>query len=164
MKKEIFVTGKTLEDALASAISELGVASADEFEYEVLEQAKKGLFGIGASPAKVKVIYTLKGEEIALMFVSGACCLHSYVENVRITETYADGSTEKKSLVYPTSLDDWLTSALTTESEIFYFSDYNHLSVARIRTDSEKQLSLVTVEAIANEVIFGLAGVSIKKC
>ena len=69
MKKEIFVTGKTLEDALASAISELGVASADEFEYEVLEQAKKGLFGIGASPAKVKVIYTLKGEEIALEFV-----------------------------------------------------------------------------------------------
>lgn len=69
MKKEIIVTGKALEDALASAVAELGVASKEDFEYEVLEEAKKGLFGIGAAPAKIKVVYTLKGEEIALEFV-----------------------------------------------------------------------------------------------
>ena len=62
-------TGKTVDEALSEALKELGIASADEVEYKVLEEAKKGLFGIGASPAKISVTYTVGGGELALEFV-----------------------------------------------------------------------------------------------
>ena len=52
--KEIITTGKTVDAALTAALNELGKA-ADQVEYEVLEEGKKGLFGIGASDAKIRV-------------------------------------------------------------------------------------------------------------
>ena len=59
MKKEIIITGKTTEDALKKAAEELGAKSVDELSFEVLEEAKKGLFGIGAAPAKIKATYVV---------------------------------------------------------------------------------------------------------
>ena len=70
MKKEITVTAKTVADAVARAVEELGAPSADAIEYTVLEEPKKGMiFGIGAVPAKVLATYTLGGEYTALEFV-----------------------------------------------------------------------------------------------
>ena len=80
-----------------------------------------------------------------------------------MTVIYADGSEESVSLVYPLSLDDWLVPALQKESESFYFNDYNHATVRRICLDSEKELAGVKVEAVANEVILGVMGVSISR-
>ncbi len=57
MIKETIATGKTVEIAVNAACETLGV-TADEVEVSVLEEAKKGLLGIGASDAKVSV--TLK--------------------------------------------------------------------------------------------------------
>ncbi len=68
MKKEIIVTGKTVEEALELAKEQIG-DTADSMTHEVVEAPKKGLFGIGSTPAKIKVIYTLKSEQIALEFV-----------------------------------------------------------------------------------------------
>jgi len=76
---------------------------------------------------------------------------------------YKDGSTTEKHLVYPLHVDDWLTSALTTEAEIFYFNDWNHGTVQRIRLDPTKELAEIKVEAISNECIFGVAGISISR-
>lgn len=51
-------TGKTVEDALQAALTELGV-TADDVDVEVLETPSKGIFGIfglfGAKPARIKV-------------------------------------------------------------------------------------------------------------
>ncbi len=69
MKKEIIVTGKTVEEALATAVAELGAPDVESLEYTVLEEPKKGIFGIGAAPAKLEVSYTMKGADIALEFV-----------------------------------------------------------------------------------------------
>ncbi len=69
MKKEIIVTGKTVEDALATAVAELGAPDVESLEYTVLEEPKKGIFGIGAAPARLEVSYTMKGADIALEFV-----------------------------------------------------------------------------------------------
>ena len=80
-----------------------------------------------------------------------------------MTVTYADGTSEVKKLVYPFDYDDWLTSALTTEAEIFYFSDFNHATVQRLRIDPNKELASISIEAVANEVIFGVAGISISR-
>ena len=68
MKKEIIVTGKTIDEAVAAAAEQLG-AAVEDIKYEVIDEPKKGLFGIGATPAKIQATYTLKGEDIALEFV-----------------------------------------------------------------------------------------------
>ena len=52
----IDVTGATDAEAIAKALSELGLER-DDVSVEILERAKKGIFGIGASPAKVRVTY-----------------------------------------------------------------------------------------------------------
>ena len=67
MKKEVVVSAKTVAEAAALAAEQLGVP-ADAIEYEVLEEPKKGLFGIGAAPAKISA--TLRGgENDALEFI-----------------------------------------------------------------------------------------------
>ena len=112
-------------------------------------------------PTDITVGLDGKGRELEILFIASTCCLHTGVENVRITVTYADGTAEATSLVYPLSIDDWLTSALTTEAEIFYFSNYNHASVKRIRLNPEKELRSVKIEAIANELVLGVAGITL---
>ena len=69
MKKEIIVSAKTVEDAVAQAVAELGANSANEIEYTVLEEPKKGLFGIGAQDAKISASYTEGGEKKAFELV-----------------------------------------------------------------------------------------------
>ena len=67
MKKEVVVSAKTIEEAAAQAAEQLGVP-VEAIEYTVLEEPKKGLFGIGAVPAKISA--TLRGgEHDALEFV-----------------------------------------------------------------------------------------------
>ncbi|MBO5879662.1 MAG: hypothetical protein J6Q68_03840 [Clostridia bacterium] len=114
-------------------------------------------------PTEITVPLSKSGEELAILFVASACCLHTGVENARITVTYTDGTTSETKLTYPEDVDDWLTSALTTRSEIFYFNDFNHATVKRIRINPEKELANVKIEAIANELILGIAGISISR-
>ena len=67
MKKEVVVSAKTVAEAAALAAEQLGVP-ADAIEYEIIEEPKKGLFGIGAAPAKISA--TLRGgEHDALEFI-----------------------------------------------------------------------------------------------
>ena len=68
MKKDITVTAKTIEDAALEGATQLGVTRED-VEIEVLEEPKKGFFGMGAVPAKVKVTYILKPLEAARNFI-----------------------------------------------------------------------------------------------
>ncbi len=56
MTKFIEVTGKTEDEAIASALAQLEL-SRDEVSVEILERAKSGFLGIGASPALVRVSY-----------------------------------------------------------------------------------------------------------
>ena len=68
--KEIITTGKTIADAVAAAVAELGVSSAEEIEYTVIDEPKKGIFGIGAQPAKISAKASYKGEIFALNFIN----------------------------------------------------------------------------------------------
>ena len=69
MKKEIIVSAKTIEEALAEAAEKLGAPSVEKLEYTVIDEPKKGLFGIGAVPAKISATYTCGGEEDAVAMV-----------------------------------------------------------------------------------------------
>ena len=56
MEKNIVVTGKTIDLAIESALSQLGL-DRDSVSVLVLQQAKQGFLGFGAQPAKVQVTY-----------------------------------------------------------------------------------------------------------
>ncbi len=79
MKRELEVTAKTVEEAYEKAAAELGVAK-EKIEFTVLEEAKRGFLGIGASDAKVKAVYTLSGAELALEFIK------SVIADMHLTE------------------------------------------------------------------------------
>lgn len=53
-KNTIETTGDTVEDAISKGLAELGVGPTDVI-VEVLEEPSRGVFGIGARPAKVRL-------------------------------------------------------------------------------------------------------------
>ena len=69
MKKEITVTAKTVEEAVARAVAELGAPCADAISYTVLEEPKKGFLGFGAVQAKIAATYQAKGVDAAVEFI-----------------------------------------------------------------------------------------------
>ena len=56
MEKSIITTGKTIEEAVETALQQLGLTR-DDVSYQVISLPKSGFFGIGAVPAKVQVTY-----------------------------------------------------------------------------------------------------------
>jgi len=61
MEKTIVTTGKNIDLAIESALTQLGLTR-DDVSVQVLAQAKPGFLGIGASPAKVQVTYEAPDE------------------------------------------------------------------------------------------------------
>ncbi len=112
-------------------------------------------------PTSITIPLSGAARELAVLFVSTTNAMQTGVENVRITVEYVNGDTESVKLIYPDNIDDWLVPALQTENETVYWNDYNHATVQRIRLDPDRALAAIRVEAIANEVIIGVLGVSI---
>ena len=67
MNREVVVSAKTVDEAVALAAEQLGLP-VSAIEYTVIEEAKKGLFGIGAAPAKISAV-ARGGEYDALEFI-----------------------------------------------------------------------------------------------
>ena len=64
MREYIDVTGKTEDEAIQSALAQLGM-DRDDVSVEILERAKAGFLGIGSAPARVRVSYDDgKAEEV----------------------------------------------------------------------------------------------------
>lgn len=63
MLKTLEKSGKTEEAAIAAALEELGL-DRDDVSVEIVERAKSGFLGIGASPAVVRVQYEVPDEEL----------------------------------------------------------------------------------------------------
>ena len=66
--KYIEATGKTIDDAISSAITQLGV-DRDSVSVEVLEKPKSGFLGIGGNLAKIKVSYSISNTDKAQKFL-----------------------------------------------------------------------------------------------
>ena len=56
MEKTLIATGKTIDLAIESALTQLGL-DRDSVSVQVISQAKSGFLGIGAQPAKVEITY-----------------------------------------------------------------------------------------------------------
>ncbi len=63
MLKWIETTGRSEEDAIAAALFQLGL-DRDDVSVEVIERAKSGFLGFGASPARVRVTYGFEENEV----------------------------------------------------------------------------------------------------
>lgn len=64
MEKFITATGKTIDLAIEAGLTQLSM-DRDSVSVEILETPKSGFFGIGASPAKVKLTYEAPNEPAA---------------------------------------------------------------------------------------------------
>ena len=64
MIKTLEKSGRTEDDAINAALKELGL-DRDDVSVEIVERAKSGCLGIGASPAVVRVSYEAPDEESA---------------------------------------------------------------------------------------------------
>ena len=65
---EIIVSAKTVEDAVALGAKQLGKL-VSEVDYEIVEEAKKGFFGIFSSEATVKVVSKLTIQDKIVEFL-----------------------------------------------------------------------------------------------
>ena len=92
MKKEVIISAKSIEEAVAQAVEELGAPSSDAIEYTVLEEPKKGLFGIGATPAVIEATYQKNGVALALEFLTRL----TKDMGLNVTMTVRDGSNGDK--------------------------------------------------------------------
>ena len=68
MAKVLEFSAKSVEEAVKNASAELNIAES-KLKYEVKEEAKKGLFGIGAQDAVIKVTVEMSPDELAFEFV-----------------------------------------------------------------------------------------------
>ena len=58
MEMKHIITGKTIDEAKANAVAQLGL-DADGFSYQVFQLPKSGFLGFGAQPAKIEVSYEM---------------------------------------------------------------------------------------------------------
>jgi hypothetical protein len=113
-------------------------------------------------PREIMVPLAGRATELAVLFIGVTNPMQARVENARFVVRYADESTEEAALINPDNFDDWLDPAVQRQNETVYFSDYNHAIVQRILLDPTKELKGLTVQAVANEVILGVLGVSLR--
>jgi len=92
VKKEVIVSAKSVEEAVLKAVTELGAPSKEKIEYTVLEDAKKGFLGIGATDAKISASYTVGGEVNALEFIEKLLA----DMNIEAEVTMSDGESGEK--------------------------------------------------------------------
>ena len=64
MEKTLITSGKTIDLAIESALTQLGL-DRDSVSVQVLQQAKAGFLGFGAQPAKVQVTYEAPDPVVA---------------------------------------------------------------------------------------------------
>ena len=70
MESNNIFTGKTVEEAVESGLISLGVTR-DEAEITIIDEGKKGIFGLGGTKAKVKVEKRATDGERAAKFIDG---------------------------------------------------------------------------------------------
>ena len=80
-------TGKTVEEAVETALASLGIKKEDA-QITVLDEGKKGIFGIGGSKAKVKVETRATDGERAVKFIDG---LFDILKINAVSEIVSDG-------------------------------------------------------------------------
>ena len=70
MEKQLEKAGKTIDAAIQAALDELGM-DRDQVSVEVLEKPKSGFLGLGSTPARVRVSYSVSRADRVEAFLTG---------------------------------------------------------------------------------------------
>ena len=89
MIKTLEKSGRTEDDAINAALKELGL-DRDDVSVEIVERAKSGFLGIGASPAVVRVSYEAPDEEPAPSTASAPANITPASMVITINDTAVD--------------------------------------------------------------------------
>lgn len=88
MKKEVIATGKTIEDAIVNACTQLGVDREDScVSIEVLETPTKGFLGIGGNLARVNVSFEEEEENKAEAFLKSILSILEVDADIQMEHT-----------------------------------------------------------------------------
>lgn len=83
--KSVEKSGRTVDEAVAAALEELGVPS-DRVKVEVLDEGKGGFLGIGARPAVVRVTLRELRKERVERFINEVCEAMDVAVNIDVHE------------------------------------------------------------------------------
>ncbi len=89
MIKTLEKTARTEEEAIAAALAELGL-DRDDVSVEIVERAKSGFLGIGASPAVIRVSYEVEDELVVEEPVRPAPAAESVQSEAVVEDENAD--------------------------------------------------------------------------
>ena len=67
--KTVEVSARTVEEAIAEAVKQLGAPDAQSITYTVEEEGRQGFLGIGSKPAKISATFTVTCDMLAVEFV-----------------------------------------------------------------------------------------------
>lgn len=139
---EITVTAKTVEAAVALGAEKLG-RNVSSVTYEVLEDAKKGLFGIGSQDAKVKVMATDSAEDLTLDFLNTLIKnmgIDACAEIVRVDENIPEGKSTAQKDIFVEIKGNGLGILIGRHGEVLDSVQYlANLAASRFPKDSDKR-------------------------
>ena len=95
MEKKVIISARTVEEATAKAIAELGAPDADAVTVTVLEEGSKGFFGLGAKEAKIEASMKVGNEYCALELLKKLLC----DMDIEAEATMTDGDNDDKLIV-----------------------------------------------------------------
>ena len=114
-------------------------------------------------PDRMVVPLAGRADGLAVLLCGTTNAMQSYVVNAELKVFYRDNSAETVKLIPPENFDDFLIPAYQRDGETLYFSENTHGLILKIRLDPEKELKSISMQAVANEVIVNLLGVTLLK-
>lgn len=114
-------------------------------------------------PTKVEIPLSGKAAAMAVLLCGTTHAMQSYVVNAKLKVNYTDGTSETVDLIQPVNFDDFLIAAYQQQNETLYFSTGTHGSIQKITLDPARELKSLEAEAIANEVIVNILGITLLK-
>ena len=115
MIKTLEKTGRTEDDAINAALAELGL-DRDDVSVEILERAKSGFLGIGASPAVEKAIELFKERGTEAVSIKDIC------DRAAVTRNAFYYHFESKDLLFD-SVGDWVSRISKERIQMIYEPD-----------------------------------------
>ena len=114
-------------------------------------------------PTHVEIPLSGYAVAMAVLFCGSTNAMQLYIPNACFTVHYADGTCDAVELVPPVNFDDFLHPVYQTANESCYIGEGTHALVQVLRLKPERELVALTVEAIANEVIVDILGITLDR-
>ncbi len=112
-------------------------------------------------PTSAEVPLSGSAKTLAVFFCATTNAMQSWVTNARFTVLYSDGTESSVDMVHQKNLDDFLLPPILKENETFYAGNGTHGTVQLIPLNPEKTLKAFRAEAVANEVIADILGLTL---